>query len=235
MSAVADDIERFYSILARLRTCPHQGECLCGQIRQTVVVTDGVYFFQEPGEYRAGEPDVLRIVRVGTHAVSQGSKATLWQRLRTHKGTNAGGGNHRGSIFRKHVGAAMIVRDRIDLPRWNIGSSARHAVRVREADHEKQVSAYIGAMPVFWVAVPGQSGPSNRRAFIERNAIALLSHHLDPMDKASEGWLGNSCPHDEVRHSALWNVNHVGEDYDPGFLDALEACVALTCQSVVAS
>jgi hypothetical protein len=235
MSMVADNIERFYSILARLRACPHQGECLGDQSRKTGLPTEGVYFFQEPGEYRTRQPDVLRIVRVGTHAVSQGSKATLWQRLRTHKGTDAGGGNHRGSIFRKHVGAAMLVRDGIDLPRWSIGSSAPHSVRIQEAEHEKRVSAYLGAMPVFWVAVPGESGPSNRRAFIERHAIALLSNHLRPTDKASAQWLGKSCPSDEVRHSGLWNVNHVNGDYDSRFLDELEGCVARTCQSGVAA
>jgi hypothetical protein len=227
--SVVADIERFYSILARLRACPHQGESLREQSRKTVLPAAGVYFFQEPGEYRTRQPDVLRIVRVGTHAVSEGSKATLWQRLRNHMGTKAGGGNHRGSIFRKHVGAAMLVRDGIDLPRWNIGSSAPRSVRVQEADHEARVSAYLGAMPVYWIAVPGPSGSSNRRAYIERNAIALLSNHLDPVDKASGRWLGNSCPSAEVRGSALWNVNHVNEDYDPRFLDDLEACVVRTC------
>jgi len=70
---------------------------------------------------------------------------------------------------------------------------------------------------------------ANRRAFIERNAIALLSNHRHPMDKASARWLGNSSPADAVRGSALWNVNHVNEDYDPRFLDDLAACVARTC------
>jgi hypothetical protein len=98
-----------------------------------------------------------------------------------------------------------------------------------------RLSAYIGAMPVFWLGVPGQSGPSNLRAFIERNAIALLSNHLDPVDKASDGWLGKSCPSKEVQRSGLWNVNHVDEDYDPRFLDDMEACVARTCQFAVAT
>jgi hypothetical protein len=126
----------------------------------------------------------------------------------------------------------MLVYDGIDLPTWNIGSSAPRPVRIREADHEGRVSAYLGAMPVFWVAVAGQSGPSNLRAFVERNAIALLSNHLDPMDKASDGWLGKSSLSIEVQRSGLWNVNHVNEDYDPRFLDDLEVCVARTCQAV---
>lgn len=65
----------------------------------------------EPGEYRTRKLHQLRIVRVGTHAVSTGSKATLWHRLRAHRGSKDGRGNHRASIFRRHAGAAMIARD----------------------------------------------------------------------------------------------------------------------------
>lgn len=67
----------------------------------------GVYFFFETGESR---PDgtTPHVVRVGTHAVSAGSKTTLWNRLSTHRGTRSGGGNHRGSIFRLWVGTALL-------------------------------------------------------------------------------------------------------------------------------
>jgi hypothetical protein len=51
------------------------------------------------------------------------------------------------------------------------------------------VSPYLGAMLSFRIAVPGKSGPSNVRAFIERNAIALLSPHLDPLDRTIDRWL----------------------------------------------
>jgi len=74
----------------------------------------GVYFFFEAGETRDFKDD-LRVVRVGTHAVSKGSKTTLWDRLRTHRGSlsgrYAGGGNHRGSIFRLHVGSAILNKE----------------------------------------------------------------------------------------------------------------------------
>jgi hypothetical protein len=70
----------------------------------------GVYFFYEDGEARAdGSP---RVVRVGTHALTATSGTTLWGRLRQHRGRvggrNPGGGNHRASIFRGHVGTALI-------------------------------------------------------------------------------------------------------------------------------
>lgn len=45
----------------------------------------GVYFFFVPDEYRE-TGNQLRLTRVGTHAVSEGSGTTLWNRLRTHRG-----------------------------------------------------------------------------------------------------------------------------------------------------
>ena len=42
---------------------------------------------------------------------SQGSTSTLPGRLRQHRGvTSSGGGNHRGSVFRQHVGRCLAVR-----------------------------------------------------------------------------------------------------------------------------
>ena len=73
----------------------------------------GVYFFFEPGELRE-DGRTPRVVRVGTHAVSAGSRTTLWTRLRDHRGhvigRHVGGGNHRASIFRRHVGSALLGR-----------------------------------------------------------------------------------------------------------------------------
>src|SRR5262249_16310786 len=48
----------------------------------------GVYFFYEDGEDRAN--GVPRVVRVGTHALTAKGKATLWGRLRQHRGRLAG-------------------------------------------------------------------------------------------------------------------------------------------------
>lgn len=67
-------------------------------------------FLFESGEFRKTEPFESRIVRVGTHAVSEGSSSNLWNRLRTHRGGVELGGNHRGSIFRLHVGKSIIAK-----------------------------------------------------------------------------------------------------------------------------
>jgi hypothetical protein len=230
------NLERFYSLLARLVEVPGQGQPLRELLGLSILPKRGVYFFFEPGEYRAVNPSVPRVVRVGTHAVSSGSKSTLGGRLKQHLGTKAGGGNHRGSIFRFHVGAALLARDRIPLPSWGVGSSAprtvrdSEAARAAEAACEKRVSEYIGGMSVSFIDVPDEAGPQSDRAYIERNVIALLSNQLAPVDQGSEGWLGRFSPRQEIRDSGLWNLNHVAEVCEPSFLDKLESFVMLTCQ-----
>jgi hypothetical protein len=227
------DLERFYALMARLAAAPFQGRRLdeCGG--SDPWPSRGVYFLTEPGEYRSFALRTPRITRVGTHAISAGAKGTLWSRLRTHRGVRkGGGGNHRGSIFRLHVGAALLARDGGRLDSWGVGSTATAGVRLTEAEHERRVSSYIGRMALFWVGIPDEPGAQSARAFVERNAIALLSNHLEPIDQPSNSWLGRSSPRAEIRRSALWNLNHVSADYDPAFLPALETFVAISSASL---
>ena len=177
----------------------------------------------ETCEARADTGNGPRIVRVGTHALKTGSKAKLWTRLKQHKGvTRSGGGNHRGSIFRKIVGAALIARDNLDYPSWGKGDTAPREVRKREQPLEKIVSKVIGDMPFLWLAIEDEPGPQSKRGYIERNAIALLSNRgKHPIDPPSPSWLGTHSDREKVWTSGLWNSNHVDETYDPAFLDVL--------------
>jgi len=101
----------------------------------------GVYFFFAPDKTR-GSRDQHRITRIGTHAVSEGSKASLWNRLRTYRGamngTYEGGGNHRGSVFRKRVGEAITNRSgyQEEYPEWGDGSNANRELRLEEFEME---------------------------------------------------------------------------------------------------
>jgi hypothetical protein len=222
------NLEQFYLLIRRLASLPGQGRCLAEYSGRYQWPARGVYFFQEPGEHRRGDSDSPRIVRVGTHAVSGGSRSKLWGRLRAHRGGRDLGGNHRGSIFRLHVGAALLERDKATLghlPTWAVGQSAPREVRDLEIEHEKRVSQHIGRMSVLWVDVPDEPGPGSQRAFIERNAIALLSNQLSPEDPPCEGWLGRHSVRTEIRQSGLWNLNHVKEAADPQFLDILKGAV----------
>jgi hypothetical protein len=232
---LARDLDRFYSILAPLEATGKQGLNLASYSGRSGLPTRGVYFFREPGEFRVTDPSVPRVVRVGTHAVSANSKSTLWGRLRAHLGTRSGSGNHRGSIFRLHVGAALQIRDQMKVGSWGSGSSmppdVRHDPKAKAAESawEQKVSAYIGAMSVVWVDVPDEAGANSMRGFIEKNAIALLSNQLAPIEPASPKWLGQYSPRAEIRGSCLWNLAYVGRPYDPAFLDTLQTVVLGTC------
>jgi hypothetical protein len=176
----------------------------------------GVYFFFEPGELRSDSGGELRVVRVGTHAVSTGSKSMLWGRLSQHRG-----GNHRGSVFRLLVGAAMATRNQqLATPTWGKGQSAQKSIREREEDLEREVSRYIGRMPFLWVEADDTPSSESVRAYIERNAIAMLSNVTTVtskvIDPCSPAWLGLCCPSENVRTSGPVELPLCGGKIRPG-------------------
>lgn len=222
------DTSRAYNLLKRLTTS--QGMPRLGDISSRGLSAErGVYFFFDDNESRIVDARTLRLVRIGTHGVSRGSGSTLWQRLRTHRGGKDLGGNHRGSVFRLHVGAALQRRAGYSMLRsWGRGRSAPLIVRQSEAALERRVSEYLAVLRVAWIGVPDVPGPTSDRSFVERNLIALVSNQLAPTDLPSSLWLGRQSPTREIRESGLWNVNHVLEEYDARFLDVLEAYVEST-------
>lgn len=228
-----DDLDRFYALLHELEERVGGARLLSDPAANRGLPLRGVYFIFEPGEYRE-DGRTPRVVRVGTHAVSRGSRTTLWQRLSRHRGQlRGGGGNHRGSIFRLHVGTALLNRGLVDAAagvRW--GSSRRpkeEELRQAERRLEGMVSRYIQSMSFLWVAVEDPPGKDSDRKVIEVNAIGLLSYlGRPPLDPPSPSWLGRSADREAVRESGLWNVNHVDGGYDPAFLDLLERYIRAT-------
>lgn len=234
------DLDRFYDLLATL-------ERRVGGTRKLKRCTGyldwpdrGVYFFLEPGETRAAT-DQLRVTRVGTHAVSTGSSTTLWNRLKQHYGTGSGsdahphGGNHRGSVYRKRVGEAILEKHALhdDYPawgeRWSRIDRDRSALRDEEYILERRVSAYLREQPFLWVALDDEPGPDSDRARLERNALALLGNvGVRTVDPRRDDWLGRHSRSRSIRESGLWNVNHVDEEYDPDFLGLFERAVGDT-------
>ena len=218
-------LDEFYRLLDQLAASEDGPRRLQGCTGRDGWPRQGVYFFLENGETRAD--GTSRVVRVGTHALNRTSSTTLWGRLRQHRGRiggrNPGGGNHRASIFRQHVGTALIRRDGQPdglLQSW--ASNQRHPQWAALEDQlECAVSQHIGAMPVLWLAVPSHPDGSSYRGRIERNTIALLSCATGDPDKPSPSWLGHHATSTKVRQSGLWNSNHVDEVYDPAFLHLL--------------
>jgi hypothetical protein len=228
VTARSDHLDRFYSLMDALSE-------RCGGPRTLSTCSGasgwperGVYFFFEPGEIR-DDGVTPRVVRVGTHALRP-STSTLWGRLAQHRGntggSNPGGGNHRGSIFRLHVGTALLRTG--DWPEpvkatWGVKSSADRASRVNEYALERAVSLRIGALPFLWLEVDDPPSSASERGIIEAGSIGLLSNLGVPaIDRPSPDWLGLSAARPAVNQSGLWNVNHVHGGYDPRFLDVLE-------------
>ncbi|MBX0323943.1 hypothetical protein EGH21_12970 [Halomicroarcula sp. F13] len=238
--ARADDVDRFYDLLATLQRRvggPRKLKHCTGYVDWP---DRGVYFFLEPGETH-GDSDQHRVTRIGTHAVSAGSSTTLWDRLKQHSGTGDGsaahphGGNHRGSVYRKRVGEALVERHALhdDYPSWDDRWAGidrdRGAVRDEEYPLERWVSAYVRDQPFLWVAVDDEPAPTSDRAYLEQNAIALLSNvGGSTIDSRPDHWLGHHSRSPEIRASGLWNVNHVEATYDPAFLDRFERAVGAT-------
>lgn len=233
-----DDLVRFYLLLDRLEHKVGGPQQLSACTGRMVWPKRGVYFFFEDGECRQESGQGPRVVRVGTHALTEGSKSTLWGRLSQHRGhASNGSGNHRGSIFRLLVGSSLKASQGIDEPSsWGLGSDpgqaaaqlgwSREEVKADEFALESAVSQIIGRMPFLWLDIDDPPSRDSLRGRIERNAIALLSNlNKSAFDAASPGWLGYHSDRAKVRQSGLWNNNHVDEHYDPSFLRDIEALI----------
>jgi hypothetical protein len=224
------DLQDFYAILAALQTRLGKPRTLANCSGYLSWPKRGVYFFMEEGENRSHSGIGPRIVRIGTHALTESSKTQLWTRLSQHRGRiKTGGGNHRGSVFRKIVGKALIARHGLNLPTWGKGNKASKDIRLAEFPLECEVSKIIGRMPFLWLAIADNPGINTLRAQIERNAIALLSNfQKEALDPPSQNWLGHWYKDDlreRVSLSGLWNSDHVDKPYDPTFLKQMEQLI----------
>jgi hypothetical protein len=231
-----DQVVRFYDILGELKLRLGGTRKLVDCNGKMGWPTLGVYFFFEEGEMRSTSGDGIRVVRVGTQALKAKAKSSLWGRLAQHRGRE-GGGQHRASVFRLLVGDALKSQsDEVEPNTWACGSSPGKAasnfgmsgvdVIDGERELEARVSRRIGAIPMLWVSIEDEPGPKSLRGYLERNAIALLSNYQrEPMDGASDRWLGRHSSREAVRHSGLWNNHHVDERHDHRFLEDFERLV----------
>ena len=218
----------FFSLMREVWQFQEKGRCIGETNGRQDWPKRGVYFILSANSaLQRGFP---RIIRVGTHAVSQGSQTTLWNRLSTHRGTEAGLGSHRSSIFRLHVGRAWakcaIDEDWPDS--WAQGQTAPANVRKGEELLERRVSELIGAMRVIWLNVCDEPSAESERAYLERNSIGLLSR-LGLLGGVGEAdWLGHFSSDWRIASSGLWNLNHIFRRPDPDFIDRLAIAVDRT-------
>ncbi len=223
-NSTTSDADSFYRSVDKLR----QGGAVVpfDQLAKAHLPEKGLYLFFEPGENRR-ESIIPRVTRVGTHGVSLGSKSTLWHRLKTHLGTQSGG-NHRSSIFRLHVGAALIAKNNFVCDSWGIGQVADRQTVDQEQAVEMAVSSYMRQLHVGWLSIPDDSSSKSDRAVLEASIIGFLSGKQAPLDPPSPDWLGLYSPKETIKSSGMWNLKAMHSNPQPGFLDMLEYFVDVT-------
>lgn len=158
---------------------------------------NGIYLFFEKGEeIELNGNRYARIVRVGTH----NKDGNFPQRIRQHYGNvNSLHGNKNGSVFRLHIGGALMIRNNPDdprLPQWlkHMGDSDIHV--------EEAVSRQLrDTFDFVWIEVPR----SEDRLSLEEGLIALLAK--DPRNAPSKSWLGHHSAKETISRTGLWNTD----------------------------
>ena len=186
------------------------------ELSAQVLPNKGLYIFIDPGDLNRWQKPG-RIVRIGTHAVSAGSRSVLRTRLRNHLGNRDGSGNHRGSIFRLHVGTSLLTRNTYEMKADHWGKSDGVTRNTRDSEDwlEKEVSHYLGELEVVVIEIDDEASKESLRAKAERQLIALLTENWLRLEKPGESWLGYSSDRETIVRSGIWNVMEVAKSYSP--------------------
>jgi hypothetical protein len=118
------------------------------------------------------------------------SAATLWRRLAQHRGRQPGdvGGPRRShSVFRRHVGTAVIRRDRLGDEVLDDWFHYRH--QPLEEQIELAVSRYIGVMPFLWLDVPDRTARMTSRRVRSACCHCVPGAPIRPLPAGSVGTL----------------------------------------------
>ncbi len=160
---------------------------------------NGMCLFFEAGETCCLKgKQVDRIVQIGSNQ----SDGRFPGRIRQHYGrVNSLGGNKNASIFRKHIGGALLSRSDPHDPRiedWNKPEGPTLA------DVEEWVSRELRDRFSF-ICLPVDSHED--RLSLKKGLIALLAQH--PLGHPSDSWLGRYALNPDISSSGLWNTQHV--------------------------
>lgn len=240
-TASPDPLDHFYTKLGELNDRIdgpyHLNDCN-GQMNWP---ERGIYIFFDPdSNLDVDPPETWSISRIGTVGVSEGSSNSLWKRLRQHRGNTrgqyAGGGNHRGSIFRHHVGQALIEAEDLhdEYPYWDTSlhkDIPLETSTLREQEHplEVRVSDYIRSLPFLVIDVPGTPSKTSARARLEKNLIGLVSQRRRSTPSLMrDGWLGHENPAPEIHRTGLWNIHHVTALYDGSIVSDIDTYIQQT-------
>lgn len=178
------------------------------------IFQNGLYVLFESGEKFEG---LDRIVRIGTHT----GQNNLVKRLSEHFLRP----NKDRSVFRKHIGRAILVRDNDHelLTHWNIDLTSKKSREKWEGKIDKtaiqvvenKVSDYMKNHFSFTV-IPIEN--KEKRLFFETGIVATVLQ--SPSFYPSPNWLGKFATQAKIRDSGLWQIQ--GQNGTPLDCDSLE-------------
>jgi len=168
-----------------------------------VPFSNGLYFFYQKGETSMHAPNG-RIVRIGNHPRSQNG---LKRRLTMHYS-----GNKNSSIFRKHLGGAILRKTDPNHPCLAPAPGQGHWEKENMPTCQKckpietEVKKLLRNDFRFrCIEIKDQ----NLRNTLEKKLVATVS--LCPICKPTKNWLGKFAYSENVRNSGLWNSDYVFE------------------------
>lgn len=161
--------------------------------------SNGIYLFFEQSEtVTLNESRHDRIVRVGTHKSDGRFPTRIYQHYGVRSSFN---GNKNGSVFRKHLGGALMRKANLTdsrLSEWIRQNGASDPAM------EIEVSQYLRKNCTFVCFIVPEK---TERLSLEAGLIALLAKYN--LCIPSSGWLGQYAAAPEIRHCGLWNIQHV--------------------------
>jgi hypothetical protein len=180
---------------------------------------NGIYFFYEKGEIGTHFGSKLRIVRVGTHRDGN-FKSRITEHFllddRKMQFTADQPPPHDRSIFRKHLGRALLNRTADPyLAVWELDfitrrgrDENRHLRDIsKEIEIEREVTRILRQNFSFRFIEIGDQAQRMGAEGLERALIGTLAGC--GLCRASPEWLGNHSPKAQVRKSGLWLVQHL--------------------------
>jgi|LSQX01.2.fsa_nt_gb hypothetical protein len=165
----------------------------------TLIPLNGVYIMFEAGEQGH---DAERIVRVGSHTGLNQLPSRMQQHFLNE--------NKDRSIFRKHVGRALLNRDGDPfIEQWNLdlttsAAKKRHAGEVdfaKQKQVESRVTEYLQTNLRF---VCFRVDEKDERLSWESRIISTVAQCTEC--GPSSDWLGLHAPNPKIRESGLWLV-----------------------------
>jgi hypothetical protein len=197
---------------------------------------NGIYFFYESGERCGHQAAKPRIVRVGTHRDGNFRSRIAEHFLLNERKmafTKDQPAPHDRSIFRKHIGRALLNKTRDPyLSVWKINFTTQKTRDTKghlrdiskEAAIEKEVTQILRQNFSFrFIEVADEMQRMGSQG-LERALIGTLASC--PQCRPSDGWLGCYSPDARIRESGLWLIQFLrAAPLSPAQMDLITAAI----------